>query len=67
MWMLPDELLEFGLAVAAVAMFGSNFLFDAQNDNFSPSVENNPLLHTWSLSVEEQFYVIFPIARNRSI
>jgi peptidoglycan/LPS O-acetylase OafA/YrhL len=39
-----------------------NFTLAFNNDNyFSPSVELNPFLHTWSLAVEEQFYLIFPV------
>lgn len=44
------------------ALFGlSNFiLVDTNNDYFSPRVEFNPYTHTWSLAVEEQFYILFP-------
>lgn len=45
------------------AFFGiSNFVFVIFNDGyFAPRGEFNPFLHTWSLAVEEQFYVIFPL------
>ncbi|KRD79617.1 acyltransferase family protein [Lysobacter sp. Root983] len=46
-----------------MAFFGlSNFVLAATgNDYFSPKVEFNPYTHTWSLGVEEQFYVVFPL------
>ena len=36
------------------------YIFQQQSDYFGPAQELNPLLHTWSLAVEEQFYLIFP-------
>lgn len=41
--------------------FTNNFLLMQESGYFGPSTENNPLLHTWSLSIEEQFYIISPI------
>lgn len=38
----------------------SNFYLSANSDYFSLSTLENPLMHTWSLSLEEQFYLIFP-------
>lgn len=61
MWMLPQELNNFGKSLYAVNLFASNFLFWDQTGYFSPSTELMPLLHTWSLAVEEQFYVVFPL------
>lgn len=61
MWMLPQELNSFGKSLYAVNLFASNFLFWDQTGYFEPSTELMPLLHTWSLAVEEQFYVIFPL------
>ena len=42
-------------------MFFSNFFFNGLSNYFDAAVKLNPLLHTWSLSVEEQFYVVFPL------
>ncbi len=42
-------------------VFVSNFLFLRKPGYFDPSTQENPLLHTWSLSVEEQFYIFFPL------
>lgn len=60
-WMLPQQYKDFSQALVAVSFFGSNFLFWKKTDYFSPNAEENPLLHTWSLAVEEQFYVFFPL------
>lgn len=61
MWMLPEELNNFGKSLYAVNLFASNFLFWDQTGYFAPSTALIPLLHTWSLAVEEQFYVVFPL------
>lgn len=60
-WMLPSQLKEFGQSLIAVSLFASNILFWKKIDYFAPDAENNPLLHTWSLAVEEQFYIVFPL------
>lgn len=60
-WLLPHELSDFGKSLAAVAVFGSNILFWQQSDYFAADAEFIPLLHTWSLAVEEQFYLFFPL------
>jgi peptidoglycan/LPS O-acetylase OafA/YrhL len=61
MWMLPSQLKDFGKSLIAVVFFGSNILFWRESDYFSAAAELKPLLHTWSLAVEEQYYLIFPI------
>ena len=60
-WLLPDDLTNFGQALIAVPLFVSNILFWRQSDYFNAASELNPLLHTWSLAVEEQYYLLFPI------
>lgn len=57
----PDSLHDFGMSVIAVATFLSNILFWRQSGYFGSTSEETPLLHTWSLAVEEQFYIIFPL------
>lgn len=56
------ELMSFGKALVASSFFLSNVYFYRKADYFDPAVENSPLLHTWSLSIEEQFYVVWPLA-----
>lgn len=60
-WMIPQQFKDFSQAFVAVSFFSSNILFWAKEDYFAPAAELNPLLHTWSLAVEEQFYIFFPI------
>ncbi|TDX19442.1 acyltransferase family protein [Rhodovulum visakhapatnamense] len=59
--MLPSQLKLFGQSFFAIVVFASNILFWKKVDYFAAPAEESPLLHTWSLAVEEQFYVIFPI------
>ncbi len=59
--LLPAELVDFGESLASVGVFASNILFWTQSDYFATTSEFIPLLHTWSLAVEEQFYLIFPV------
>ncbi len=60
-WLMPIELKDFGQSLIAVNLFASNILFWLEIDYFAPGAELKPLLHTWSLAVEEQFYVVFPL------
>lgn len=60
-WMLPYQLKEFSDSLLAVSTSISNILFWKQSGYFDISSELKPLLHTWSLAVEEQYYVFFPI------
>lgn len=60
-WMLPSQMEDFSQSLIAVSIFASNILFWLEDGYFVPSSEEKPLLHTWSLAVEEQYYVLFPI------
>lgn len=57
----PNHLEGFSKSLAAVPLFSSNFLFLKESGYFDTAAELKPLLHTWSLAVEEQFYVLFPL------
>ncbi|MBY6241292.1 acyltransferase family protein [Methylosinus sp. Sm6] len=60
-YMLAPEMVGFGRSVMAVVFFVSNIFFSRNIDYFASDVETAPLIHAWSLSVEEQFYLVFPI------
>lgn len=60
-WMLPFELVDFSESVVAAMLFVSNVLFYFESDYFAAASGRKPLLHTWSLGVEEQFYLLFPL------
>jgi peptidoglycan/LPS O-acetylase OafA/YrhL len=59
--MLPTEVRGLGESAAAAAGFISNIFFYNDADYFAGSADLKPLLHTWSLGVEEQFYLFFPL------
>ena len=61
LWFTPPDLKDFFQSVFATTTFLSNFLFFSESGYFETATELKPLLHTWSLSVEEQFYVFFPL------
>jgi peptidoglycan/LPS O-acetylase OafA/YrhL len=58
---LPSDARRFSSALAAATLFGSNIYFYLTADYFAAAAETQPLLHTWSLAVEEQFYIFFPL------
>lgn len=60
-WLPPVDLDRFGQSLAATAAFGSNLWFWRNTGYFDGPAEAAPLLHTWSLAVEEQFYLLFPL------
>jgi peptidoglycan/LPS O-acetylase OafA/YrhL len=59
--LLPTQFNNFAKAEFATAAFSSNVLFWRETGYFAPSATEQPLLHTWSLAVEEQFYIVFPL------
>ena len=60
-WLLPSDIKQFSQSLIAICMFASNILFWRNTDYFDAEADIKPLLHTWSLAVEEQFYILLPI------
>lgn len=58
---LPDQAKSAAESGIAALLSVSNFYFWGESGYFAPASEFMPLLHTWSLAVEEQFYLIFPV------
>jgi len=56
----PEDYRHFGKAVLAQSLFASNMFFMLSDNYFDQHARLSPILHTWSLSVEEQFYILFP-------
>jgi len=59
--LLPGEAADYLYSLVSTLFYYSNFYFYSQADYFNSAMKFAPLLHTWSLSVEEQFYLLFPI------
>ena len=59
--MSNDQLIYYSKQIFSVIFFISNFFFWKNSGYFDPESDLQPLLHTWSLAVEEQFYIFFPI------
>jgi peptidoglycan/LPS O-acetylase OafA/YrhL len=58
---MPNDFKNFGRSIFAQSFFASNIYFWLKSGYFNEMAETMPLLNTWSLSVEEQFYLLFPI------
>jgi peptidoglycan/LPS O-acetylase OafA/YrhL len=61
LWLVPADMTGFSESLAAVSAFASNVLFWRTSGYFETAAELKPLLHTWSLAVEEQYYLLFPL------
>ncbi|HBJ34689.1 MAG TPA: acyltransferase [Planctomycetaceae bacterium] len=59
--LLPSDLLALGESAVAQSLMVSNVYFWRTTNYFGGDIFEKPLLHTWSLSVEEQFYLFFPV------
>jgi peptidoglycan/LPS O-acetylase OafA/YrhL len=60
-WLLPSDMKDFSQSLVAVSVFASNILFWQETGYWGVENEFKPLLHTWSLAVEEQYYVLYPL------
>ena len=61
LWLMPDDMKDFAQSLVAVSVFSSNFLFWQEAGYWATPNDYKPLLHTWSLAVEEQYYILFPL------
>lgn len=59
--LLADEYTQLGKHIAGGAGFISNFLFLNESGYFDNAADTKPLLHLWSLGIEEQFYIVWPL------
>jgi peptidoglycan/LPS O-acetylase OafA/YrhL len=59
--LLADEYKQLGKHIAGGAGFVSNFLFWKESGYFDNAADTKPLLHLWSLGIEEQFYIVWPL------
>ncbi len=59
--LFPDEYKQFGKHMMGGALFVSNLVLYKESGYFDAAAETKPLLHLWSLGIEEQFYIVFPI------
>lgn len=59
-YFLPSEFSAYASSLAYSSFYLSNFYFYSKSGYFDSELQGNPLLHTWSLSVEEQFYAVMP-------
>lgn len=59
--LIPTDLADFGQTLMMQSLFLSNMWFMGQSAYFAAPAETMPLLHTWTLALEEQFYILFPL------
>jgi peptidoglycan/LPS O-acetylase OafA/YrhL len=57
----PGEMRALRGAAVSAALFASNLYFWRRDSYFAPPSDVQPLIHTWSLGVEEQFYLVYPL------
>lgn len=59
--LIPADYVRFGESLWSAVWFSSNMFFSKQADYFAPTGYETPLIHTWSLAVEMQFYLFLPL------
>lgn len=59
--LMPSEFAQLGKHIAGGAGFISNLLFWNESGYFDGAADSKPLLHLWSLGIEEQFYIVWPL------
>ncbi len=59
--LLPSDMIDFGESLVAIPLFLSNLLFWFERGYFGVATDLKPMIHTWSLAVEEQFYIAYPL------
>ena len=60
-YLLPDEFAALGKHMLAAAGYATNFVLRWEAGYFDAAADSKPLLHLWSLGVEEQFYIVWPL------
>lgn len=60
-FLTPGDLDKYAQSLISIPLFLSNIIFWKQSGYFDSSIELKPLIHTWSLAVEEQYYILFPL------
>jgi peptidoglycan/LPS O-acetylase OafA/YrhL len=58
---LPNQIRDLGWSASATSLFASNIYFYLTSDYFAQASDAKPFIHTWSLAVEEQFYIFYPL------
>jgi len=59
--LFPNDFSDFSKSLIGLSTFTSNIFFWRDSGYFSSAAELKPMIHTWSLAVEEQFYIFFPL------
>ena len=62
LYFFPDDIRNYANSLTYSTLYISNFFFWKDSNYFSKAIELKPLAHTWSLSIEEQFYLFLPIS-----